>query len=75
MPASTSRCLVPSLRHWRIERLLTQGQLAEASGVSEPTIARAEAGHAVRLLSATRLARALGVTVTALRSAPPEEEE
>ena len=73
MPAPTSRHTVPSLRFWRLERLLTQRQLAEASGVAEQTIIRAEGGREVSALTAARLARALDVTVTALRAAPTEE--
>jgi transcriptional regulator with XRE-family HTH domain len=74
MPAPTSQHVVPSLRYWRLERLLTQRQLAEMSGVSEPTVTRAEGGSKVGALTAARLARALDVSVTALRAAPPEEE-
>ncbi len=74
MPAPTSRHTVPSLRYWRLERLLTQRQLAEASGVGEQTIIRAEGGREVGALTGAKLARALDVSVAALRAAPPEEQ-
>jgi transcriptional regulator with XRE-family HTH domain len=74
MPAPTSHARVPSLRYWRIKRLLTQRQLADAADVATSTVAHGEQGYALSLLTAAKLGEALGVSVTALRSAPPEEE-
>jgi transcriptional regulator with XRE-family HTH domain len=73
MPAPNSRFPVPALRHWRIQRLLTQAQVATAADVSVPTVIRAEGGKPVGALTAERLARALGVTVRQLRETPPED--
>jgi DNA-binding XRE family transcriptional regulator len=42
---------------------MTQEQLAEISGMSRVTLARAELGSDPRLSTALRLAHALGVTV------------
>jgi transcriptional regulator with XRE-family HTH domain len=47
------------LRYVRTELGLTQYQLYQLSGVSEPTISRAEAGKPLRALSAQRLLKAL----------------
>jgi transcriptional regulator with XRE-family HTH domain len=73
MPAPISHLTLPALRFWRLERLLTQHQLAEQSDVSEPTIIRAEGGKPVGALTAAKLARALGVTAKQLQA--PEAEE
>jgi transcriptional regulator with XRE-family HTH domain len=72
MPAPTSQHAVPSLRYWRLERLLSQRQLAEASDVSEPTIIRAEGGKRIGALTAAKLARALGVTAKQLQEEEPQ---
>lgn len=73
MPAPTSNVRLPYLRHWRIERLMPQTQLASAAGVAVSTIVRAEAGTPVHALTAGRLARALGVTVKQLRAEEPTQ--
>jgi transcriptional regulator with XRE-family HTH domain len=76
VPAPTSNTHIPYLRHWRLHRLLTQGQLAKASGVSVPTIIRGERSEPVFALSAAKLAKALHVTVEQLQSEkPPAPEE
>jgi transcriptional regulator with XRE-family HTH domain len=67
VPAPTSHLTLPALRHWRLERLLSQRELAEQSDVSEPTIIRAEGGKPVGALTAAKLARALGVTAKQLQ--------
>jgi transcriptional regulator with XRE-family HTH domain len=72
MPAPTSQHAVPSLRYWRLERLLSQRELAEQSGISEPTIIRAEGGKRIGALTAAKLARALGVTVKQLQEEEPQ---
>jgi transcriptional regulator with XRE-family HTH domain len=71
MPAPTSQHTVPALRYWRLERLLSQRQLAEQSDVSEPTIIRAEGGKRIGALTAAKLARALGVTAKQLQEQEP----
>ncbi len=73
MPAPKSTISLPYLRGWRLERLLTQVQLAQAAGVSEPTIVRAENGAPVHALTAVRLARALSVTVRQLQEEEPAQ--
>ena len=52
---------VVHLRQWRDRFALTQEQLAERAGINRATVARAEAGLAIRRTSYQRLARALGV--------------
>jgi transcriptional regulator with XRE-family HTH domain len=56
-----SLVLLPGLKRLRERAFLTQAELAQKSGVSEVTIARAEIRHSVRLSTARRLAEALGV--------------
>jgi DNA-binding XRE family transcriptional regulator len=73
VPAPTSHSTLPYLRQWRGHRVLTQSQLAQASGVSEPTIIRAEGGKPVGMLTAIKLARALGVTIKQLRDEEPQD--
>ncbi|HEV8193315.1 MAG TPA: helix-turn-helix transcriptional regulator [Ktedonobacterales bacterium] len=58
---------LPSLASWRTAKLLTQKQLADKSGVARGTIVRAEHGAPVSLLSATKLAQVLGVSVELLK--------
>ncbi|HET7229869.1 MAG TPA: helix-turn-helix transcriptional regulator [Longimicrobium sp.] len=51
----------------RRERGITQAQLAEAIGVSQPRIAEVEAGDAnPRLVTLSKIAHALGVTLSEL---------
>jgi transcriptional regulator with XRE-family HTH domain len=71
VPAPTSHILLPSLRHWRVVALLTQAKLAERASVAVGTVARAEQGYPVSLLTAQRLANTLGVTVHQLREEEP----
>jgi transcriptional regulator with XRE-family HTH domain len=73
MPAPTSHAPVPSLRYWRIKRLMTQRQLAEKARVATSTVAHGEQAYALSLLTAAKLAEALGVSVRALQDTPPEE--
>ncbi len=69
--ASSSRNL-PHLRDWRINRGMTQKQLAESASVGEATVARAELGASVSALNAAKLAKALGITLKQLESEEPE---
>jgi transcriptional regulator with XRE-family HTH domain len=72
MPAPTSHGKVPSLRTWRVRKYWTQRQLAEHAHVAIATVAHAEQGYAISLISMQKLADVLGVTVTQLREAPQE---
>ncbi len=49
------------LRRNRLERNLTQAQVAEEAGVSAPTIHRLEAGKSVQLTTLIRVLRFLGL--------------
>ncbi len=55
----------------RLERNLTQRQLAEEAGVERKALQRVEAGESVRLVSLVRVLRALGL-LEALDSLVPE---
>jgi DNA-binding XRE family transcriptional regulator len=72
MPAPTSHAPLPSLRYWRIKRLMTQRQLAEKAGVATSTVAHGEQKYALSLLTAAKLAEALRVTVKQLREEEPQ---
>lgn len=52
---------VPRLARLRVQRAMSQGVLAERSGVGPATIARLEMGKPARLSTIERLAKALGV--------------
>jgi DNA-binding Xre family transcriptional regulator len=52
---------VPALLHWRMQRGVTQLQLAERSGVGRATIARLENNGEARLSTVGRLAAALEI--------------
>lgn len=52
---------VPSLRTIRLQRMLTQDELAEKSGVSQGTITRIETGDRKKV--ALRTARALAIAL------------
>ena len=54
--------VLSQVKVWRERRWLTQGELAEKSGVARSTIARAELGGAVSIRNVRALAEALGVT-------------
>jgi transcriptional regulator with XRE-family HTH domain len=66
--------LAEALRRLRLERYLSQTELAEKAGISRATVARIEAGEIVPYLRTVRkLAEALNVEPTAL-AAPAELE-
>lgn len=62
--------VVPSLQTWRLKRLKTQKELAEAAHVSRATVANAERGSRIAYASAEKLAIALDTTVDALQETP-----
>lgn len=72
MPAPTSNRPVPSLRYWRLERHWTQKELAEHASVAESTVAHGEQGYALSLLTAKKLADALGCTIKQLQAEEPQ---
>lgn len=57
-----------TLRLEHSPRYLTAAALATAAGVAASTVARAERGHPLGYLAATKVARALGLTVDELAS-------
>jgi transcriptional regulator with XRE-family HTH domain len=59
--------LVPRLRDIRLDRGLSQEDLAEKAGVGRATISRGENGGDIRISSARKLAVALRVRVADLR--------
>jgi len=73
MPAPTSRYRLPGLQDARARAYLTQRELAEQSGVATSTVARIEQGYPASLITARKLADALGVTLRELREAPKDE--
>ena len=57
------------LREFRLERAMTQAELAEKAGLRVTTISRLENGeHPARVTTVRKLAEALGVEPSALRS-------
>jgi len=54
------------LREWRLQRLLTQEELAVKAGVGVQTIIRIEAGQGARVSTLRKLAAALDVTADQL---------
>jgi transcriptional regulator with XRE-family HTH domain len=72
MPSPENRFPLPYLRAWRLQKVLTQDQLAEKAEVGAATVPRAESGKPVNAITAARLAKALGITLTELRDKDPE---
>lgn len=71
---SKRRASIPHLRAWRIYRLKSQLQLAQAAQVGEQTVIRLEKGNEANELTLYKLARALGITIhQLLNEAPPEQ--
>jgi transcriptional regulator with XRE-family HTH domain len=58
--------ILTRLRFVREAAFMSQAELAERSGVAQPTISHLEQGRAARFGTARKLAKALGVTPTAL---------
>jgi transcriptional regulator with XRE-family HTH domain len=64
------------IRRLRIEKGLTQEQLAEAAKLSQPALSQYEKGHVTPSLpAAKRLARALGVSLDSLITEPEEVDQ
>lgn len=72
MPRVKSSRPLPHLRDWRINRALTQKELAAKANVGEATVARAELGKEVSALNAAKLAKALDITLKQLQEQTPE---
>jgi transcriptional regulator with XRE-family HTH domain len=64
--------LMPNLRAWRRDRGLTQGELAQVSGVAISTITRAENEQPVSLRNARKLAAALKLEYRQLLHEEPD---
>jgi transcriptional regulator with XRE-family HTH domain len=62
------------LEHHRLERNMTQAELAAAAGVGQATVQRAERGESVQSTSLIRLLRVLGL-LGGLDAAIPESVE
>lgn len=73
-PTAESLAFAATLRAWRLERRITQDELAERSGVSKSSISMAERAfhhHPPKELTQSRLATALGISSHELRMPPP----
>ncbi len=66
---------VPRMEKWRLERALTQRELADAADVARSTIARAEAGEPISLANVRKLATALGLSVSELLHNDPGDSK
>jgi transcriptional regulator with XRE-family HTH domain len=66
----TNSVVLTYARQWRAHRLLTQEQLAEKAGVTVWTVSRAELGKPVSVLTAERIARALGIRTRDFQKEP-----
>lgn len=60
-PAGTA--LGRQVRHSRLDRGWSQGELAERAGVSRPTVARIEGGQDVSMSTLRQVAGSLGLEV------------
>ncbi|MEZ6006042.1 MAG: helix-turn-helix transcriptional regulator [Planctomycetota bacterium] len=74
-PGSTEAVLLhlgQALQRLRLERDLTQAQLAREAGISAPTVKRLEAGESVQLSHWLKVLRALGQEAALLELLPIE---
>jgi transcriptional regulator with XRE-family HTH domain len=67
-PANSVR--LPSLLYWRVQRGLTQEQLAERIAMRRSTVGRIEGGRPALVRTARSLAKALCVAVNDLQRQP-----
>jgi transcriptional regulator with XRE-family HTH domain len=63
-----------NLRAWRLFRVLTQAELADAAGLSERSLRDLENGTPPRISTLRRLAKALGIEPSDLYRLPEERE-
>ncbi len=67
---------LPGLRAARLDRLLTQRELAAKAGLTQATVQRIETGTSrARISTIRRLAAALGVDPKALIGSLPEDRD
>ncbi len=67
---------IPHLRAWRLHRLMTHAQLAQAAGVGRNTVLRLERpGARANELTIYKLAQALGLSPQHLRQDPPTQHQ
>jgi transcriptional regulator with XRE-family HTH domain len=71
MPPGATSAPTPSLRYWRMQRALTQQELADKAGVDLTSAQRGERNAQLRLSTIRRLAEALGIKPAQLMTAPP----
>jgi len=69
MPRATVR--LPSLRHWRTQRLLTQGELAHLAELHWTSVSRIENGKPADIDTVRKLSAALQLEPSALMAQPP----
>jgi transcriptional regulator with XRE-family HTH domain len=69
--AQAASVMLPSLVYWRVQRGLTQEQLAERLGMHRNTLWRIETGRPAFMRTARLLASALHVRVADLMDQPP----
>ena len=74
--ATKSDIVIRDLRAWRIDRGITQAQLAKLAGIGRATIARAESreGVGVGVTTPAKIAKALGITVQELLHNTPADQ-
>jgi transcriptional regulator with XRE-family HTH domain len=72
--ATRSDIVIRDLRAWRIDRGMTQAQLAQLAGIGRATVARAETGEGVGVRTPAKIAKALGITVQELLHTTPGDQ-
>jgi DNA-binding Xre family transcriptional regulator len=70
-PRATVR--LPALKHWRVQRLLTQDQLAHRAGLHWTSVSRIENGKPADFGTVRKLAEALQVEPGDLLREPPDQ--
>ncbi len=74
MDRSPNGRVIPWCRAWRMYRVLTQSELAQAAGVHRDTVLNAEKGEEIRVGNIRKIAVALGITADQLVHEPPPKE-